>query len=909
MKYYCKICRYVHTRKNLITHYRVKHKLNRTGTLTCFYPKCCECFRSFSAFNLHVHRKHKSQTFKDIITCSVCKNHSTRSPKDFIHHLQVVHLSKYELITCPFIKCDFTFRNGNTFRSHINRHHPDYCDSDISLFKKSVEHINQNHATSSDEELTNHQEENILEYNPDLNGNNQDSSVSSDTFSLGVVDENDLKQFVGLFLLKLQAINQVPNRTIQDILLNISEIHELSKYSILQSIKKVTDKYDISCEVSNEISTEILENYPLYRLTKQNTKTDCNNAKSGDLSTQALRTKFVKENLPFVQPIEYDLGIREGKNRTCVYIPIISVLRKLLSKHDILRHVVNEEENDPNIYSSYKSGRFYKNNRLFQNESFSLIIALYQDDFEVANPLGTSRKIHKVSAFYWVLANVPYKYRSALHMIQTAVLCKSADVKYFGFSEVLKPFLRDLIQLENEGVYVDLLGKEIKGTLAYISADNLGAHSIGGFLECFSSTVEYFCRFCMITSKDLKQDINTLRENQFVLRTKTLHGQHLAQLQENGGGNVGGVKRDCCFHEISQNFHVCSGLPPDIAHDLLEGTVPYELALCLSLFIQKKYITIVELNDTIRHYPYLGNDAVNRPQQISGDFSKKDSLGGNATENRTLLRLLPIFIGNKVPTTEPVWDLILSLKQIVELCFAPTLTEVEIDYLEFKISSHLLLFRESFPDKSLKPKHHFIQHYPLMIKCFGPLLQCATIRFEGKHKYFKSVLKRAQCFKNVCKTLCEQHQLAQAFYLSEGKLCKPELVYYDSQLLLTGTVSDIELSEIRNAFGCLLKLFETQKVLIDSVVFKPGLFVIYDKDILPVFGRIRRILLYEGGVYLMLENQLTCCDEHTGDYVLQATDNINIVNVDKCLDSFPLQGYTVHGKLYVPLKHWVSFQN
>lgn len=38
-------------------------------------------------------------------------------------------------------------------------------------------------------------------------------------------------------------------------------------------------------------------------------------------------------------------------------------------------------------------------------ERLSLI--LYIDDFEVCNPLGTSRKIHKVTAVYWVLENFP----------------------------------------------------------------------------------------------------------------------------------------------------------------------------------------------------------------------------------------------------------------------------------------------------------------------------------------------------------------------------------------------------------------------------------------------------------------------------------------------------------------------
>ena len=36
------------------------------------------------------------------------------------------------------------------------------------------------------------------------------------------------------------------------------------------------------------------------------------------------------------------------------------------------------------------------------------------------------------------------------------------------------------------------------------------------------------------------------------------------------------------------NFHVLTGYPPDILHDLFEGIVPLEIALCLKVLIEKK---------------------------------------------------------------------------------------------------------------------------------------------------------------------------------------------------------------------------------------------------------------------------------------------------------------------------------
>lgn len=48
---------------------------------------------------------------------------------------------------------------------------------------------------------------------------------------------------------------------------------------------------------------------------------------------------------------------------------------------------------------------------------------------KVANPLGTSKKKHKMCAMYWVIANLPAKYRASLNSIQLALICNTAAVK------------------------------------------------------------------------------------------------------------------------------------------------------------------------------------------------------------------------------------------------------------------------------------------------------------------------------------------------------------------------------------------------------------------------------------------------------------------------------------------------
>lgn len=135
-----------------------------------------------------------------------------------------------------------------------------------------------------------------------------------------------------------------------------------------------------------------------------------------------------------------------------------------------------------------------------------------------------------------------------------------------------------------------------------------------------------------------------------------------------------------------------------------------ELALCFSDFIAKKYITLDELNNTIKSFPYKWGDKTDSPQPIPIALSTRKSIGGNAHENWTLIRLLPLMIGHKIPLNDPAWNVIMCLKDIVELVVAPTQTEASLSYLDAKISEHRLRLLAAFPQVKLNPKHHFQEH-------------------------------------------------------------------------------------------------------------------------------------------------------------------------------------------------------
>lgn len=106
---------------------------------------------------------------------------------------------------------------------------------------------------------------------------------------------------------------------------------------------------------------------------------------------------------------------------------------------------------------------------------------------------------------------------------------------------MLEPLLRDLKCLEDDGIFVPSMGKVVKGTVFSVVADNLGAHSIGGFVENFSSS--HFCHFCIRDSSQIQE--HDVREGMFPLRTKSNHTEHVkAALSDTSKAHHFGVKKD-----------------------------------------------------------------------------------------------------------------------------------------------------------------------------------------------------------------------------------------------------------------------------------------------------------------------------------------------------------------------------
>lgn len=132
-------------------------------------------------------------------------------------------------------------------------------------------------------------------------------------------------------------------------------------------------------------------------------------------------------------------------------------------------------------------------------------------------------------------------------------------------------------------------------------------------------------------------------EHHAPIRTVQEYNDTVQELQNGYASVVRGVKCNSVFNSLTF-FHVCQpGLPPCIGHDLFEGVVASDLAIYLIHFVKvKKFFTYSQLNRRIKQFSYQGSDGSSKPAEVS---EKGVKLSGQATENWSLLRLLPIIIG------------------------------------------------------------------------------------------------------------------------------------------------------------------------------------------------------------------------------------------------------------------------
>jgi len=446
-----------------------------------------------------------------------------------------------------------------------------------------------------------------------------------------------------------------------------------------------------------------------------------------NLNTEYKRIKYYTDCGSYISPTEIIIGQRLNENRnnntfsiipthcTEQFIPMRDVLKKFFQLKDILKNsidYVNETKSCDAVLMNFTQGSVWKNKmKDYGKNQIVFPIFLFFDDYEVGNPLGSHSGTHKLGAVYFTFPCIPIHLQSSLSNIFLALLFHSSDRQQFGNHIIFSPLINELNYLKETGIEIesDEFKGNIKFELGLIVGDNLGIHSITGFVESFSSN--YPCRVCKIRKEDMRKqcyaDVNLIR---------SLEQYNLDLLECDV--TTSGIKDVCVWHDVC-GFNVLDQSGMDIMHDLLEGVCKFDMAFLLNYYIYELNIFSLQiLNERMINFDY-GPDSSSKRPVLNIENIRKNNIRLSASEMLVLVRYFGLLIGDFVPKNDPVWHLYILLRQILDLVTSMSLQIDSCELLKILIAEHHDLYLR-FSKQSLKPKHHFMSHYHTMLKKIWP---------------------------------------------------------------------------------------------------------------------------------------------------------------------------------------------
>lgn len=582
------------------------------------------------------------------------------------------------------------------------------------------------------------------------------------------------------------------------------------------------------------------------------------------------RNKMVESDCRFVRPVEKSIGTRwelkKSKDRngrviqiprliqcTLQYVSILDTLRSLPEDFWELYFEFNKDNqsyfqvetvvaDDKYTYSSFRCGTSYRKNSFFQENPDALQLQISADEFEICNPLQSKSNIHKICGVYFTIHNLPTSCHSKLNNIFLLCLCNSDDLKskQTDYNNIWQLIVDEVKILEECGIKVN--ARNLKGTLVHMILDNAGANVGLGFAGSFSAVKN--CRNCLTTKNECRV---LTSESDCVLRTIENYENSLDVINESEKvdyNESNGIKFYCVISNLNA-FHIVSNPTVDSMHDINEGCIPETLKHFFKFCFKSKIFSAHELDDLVKFHDFGVLNRSNVPSQINLD---KRSLGQNASQSMCLFVNLPFILYDykEDRRLQSAWNCIKSLLRICEILHSYEITEKDLKELSRLTTLYLELFKETF-GSYLIPKMHFLLHYASVI--IGPSIYYNMMRFEAKHKVFKTLRNATNNFKSINKTLAYEHQ-KQMF---RNGFCLDDQINH-------GVLKPLEDQSVLQVLGFsefnrFPKAFEAKFLHFNNYKYVKNLIIVY----LSLFYEIDRIVFISNEVYFVCQPYKTVC--------------------------------------------------
>lgn len=257
-------------------------------------------------------------------------------------------------------------------------------------------------------------------------------------------------------------------------------------------------------------------------------------------------------------------------------------------------------------------------------------------------------------------------------------------------------------------------------------------------------------------------------------------------------------------------------------------------------------------------------------------------------------RSLFLILGPLVPEGDSHWLLLIKLKAIVEIAFIKTIHKSTHIQLDKEITEYLKALSNLYPNH-FKPKHHFLIHYPRIMKKIGPLTQVSSLRNESKHKEGKVTSHVSICRKNICHTIGCKHQLMLNYkFLVRNKNIEP---------FTTGPTKSVNFEDkdsVSNIYHLLpftsgMKVTLTNWIIFLGRKIKCNCFITMFSEDGPKFYLVAKIIVLENNIQIVSKLMHDCfLIEHFKAYKIFNNNNFSFCTRNKLSDGY-----------YYIAKHWM----
>lgn len=691
--------------------------------------------------------------------CFICKSEFS-SLTTLVVHFKVIHmLKKSSTYECTENKCSQVFSTLDSFKRHTQKHtnnvtkkikinhNEKEIDDNTVIFQDINKDVNLHNLLKESQEI---QYENVT-HKP----NDYENSIDFTNFNIDIAI-NKIHQSAINFTMSLHNNNNFSRKDVVNLQKEFSQ-------SLIEPIADVLTNF-----VNNKIKDPLL-------LSSFHTLISAISTPFKLCSSEYLLNKWLTNNNLYTNVNQFtiynEINLVSTHGETNyneqitkgILMPIQFQFKSFFEYDNNLNKTLTHYQyltnnSDDTILTHFIQGALWKEKMSHYHNKIVIPYFLYIDDFEVNNPLSSHSSCHSICAIYY---SFPLSDQSKLSNIFVAALLKSIDIKNLGNDQCLKQLINELNKLEIDGIFIKTSEgeKKVHFILGLLVGDNLGLNSVLEFSKSFSAN--YFCRFC----KENKLVTQTAsEENVLLLRN---YENYLEDISTNDF-KLTGIYQEPIFNQLNV-FHATTNYSIDIMHDIFEGICHYNMCHIIKYYTENvKIFSLHTLNLRKQNFNYGSIEVGNASPLIKSIHIQKFHLKMTAREMMTFVHFFSLMIGDLIPKDDPVWAFFKNFLEIIDILLSNQIKENTINHLKELIKHHNLNYVLLFQD-TLKPKHHILLHYPLIIKKSGPPKHFWCFRYEAKHKDLKAYARNISSRKNIALSLAKKCQYKYAYNIMNYK--------------------------------------------------------------------------------------------------------------------------------------------